>query len=111
MIYHVYNADTPVADVYTDNGNEVTKIDKLVPDGIMQPFSGDDASTLRFYNFLKSRCYEDGRADLPEILEVMGLSWNSPYDFCRKTHGVTWEDFFWIRYDGEDITWEDVRVR
>jgi len=34
---------------------------------------------------------------------------NDPWEWNRKTHGVTWEDFFWIKFDGESISWEDVR--
>lgn len=41
---------------------------KWKPDGLNQPFSGSRLTLERFYRFLKSRCYEDGRADLQEIL-------------------------------------------
>ena len=60
---------------------------------------------------LKDRCYEDSRGNLSEILEYFGLENNNPYKWCEITHGVTWEDFFGIKYDNEDISWEEVRIR
>ena len=44
-------------------------------------------------------------------LERVGLSENNPWKWCRISHGVTYEDFFWIRFEDEDIQWKDVRVR
>lgn len=42
---------------------------------------------------------------------TVGLSENNPWKWCRISHGVTYEDFFWIRFEDEDIQWKDVRVR
>lgn len=111
MVYHVMHMNTPVADVYTNEHNIFQRINRLVPDGPTQPFWEGPMSTQRFYEFMKGRCYEDGRGDLGRILAAAGMTENNPYEWCRRTHGVTWEDFFWIRYEGEDITWEDVRIR
>ena len=116
MVYHIMFRNTPVADVIREK-YFVASIHKYVKDGPCQPFWGDmeklsrQALTNRFYMFLKDRCYEDGRADLPVILEQAGLTSNNPYEFVRLSHGVTYEDFFWIKFDDEDIRWEDVRVR
>ncbi len=117
MIYNVMYMDTLVAKVTTDSNNMTTSIEKYVPDSPMQPFWGDfrnasvQALTSRFYTFLKDRCYEDNRVDLPEILRQAGLSSNNPYEWVKVCHGVTYEDFFWVKFEGEDISWNDVRVR
>ena len=109
--FTVMYQDEPVANVrVSDDHNSVT-IHKLVPDSIIQPFSGNDLSIGRVYSFLKSRCYEDGRADLKRILDQAGLKDNNPWEWNKRTHAVTWEDQLWIRFEGEDITWEDVRWR
>ena len=90
MIYHIMHKDIPVADVYTNEHHIFTE---------------------RFYMFMKDRCYEDGRADLPQILAAAGMTENDPYEWCKRTHGVTYDDFFWIKYDGEEIAWKDVKLR
>jgi len=111
MFFTVMHQDEPVAEVFISKDKKTVHIKKLIPDSIKQPFSGDKLNLERVYNFLKSRCYEDGRADLPEILSQAGLQSNNAWKWVRITHGVTYDDMFWIKYPNEDINWEDVRVR
>lgn len=109
--FTVMHRDTPVADVSVADDHKNVKIDKLVPDSIIQPFGGSDLSVHRVYAFLKSRCYDDYRADLKEILEQAHLTDNNPWKWNKITHGVTWEDELWIRFEHENLKWEDVRWR
>lgn len=112
MVYHIMHMDIPLIDIETDSKHRVIAYKKLVPDSCrMQPFCGDNIHAKRLYDFLKDRCYDDKRSDLPDILAAHGMTTNDPYTWCRKTHGVTYEDFFWIKYDDEEIEWKDVRVR
>lgn len=109
--FTVMHRNEPVAQVEISDDHKKVQIKKLIPDSLVQPFGGNDLSINRVYYFLKSRCYEDGRADLPEILRQAGLKENNPWEWNRITHGVTWEDDLWIRYDQEELHWEDVRWR
>lgn len=111
MEFTVMCLDEPVAVVWLSEDKRKVEIQKLVPDSIRQPFSGKKLDLERVYDFLKSRCYEDGRADLPEILRQAGLKQNNPWEWMRITHGVTYEDMFWIRFPGETLGWKDVRIR
>lgn len=109
--FTVMHENTPVADVSVSDDHKKVKIEKLVPDSMIQPFGGNDYSIDRVYSFLKSRCYEDGRADLNEILAQAHLASNDPWKWNKVTHGVMWDDQIWIRYKGENLRWEDVRWR
>ena len=109
--YHIMTGDTPSIDITMDEKHKIISYKKHIPDKPGQVFWGDNINSVRVYEFLKSRCYEDGRADLKDILSYHGLDGNNPYEWCRLTHGVTYEDFYWIRYDDEDIEWKDVRIR
>lgn len=111
MNFTIMHQDEPVAEIYVSGDKTETKIRKLIPDGIKQPFSGNTYNILRLYRFLKDRCYEDCRYDLPDILEEANMESNNPWEWIKVSHGVTYEDFFWIRFPGEDLTWKDVRVR
>ena len=53
------------------------RITKLIPGGIFQPFSSNKLDLEHFHQFLKGRCYEDGRGDLIEILAQASLSSNN----------------------------------
>ena len=109
--YHVMFMDTPVADVLLRNDRKEIRFIKWLPDGPFQPFSGEKLDLERFYTFLKSRCYEDGRADLPSILRKAHFRNNNPYDWVRLTHGAVYDDFFWIRINDEECSYEEVRLR
>ena len=109
-IYHIMWQDEEVATVLLSQDKKKIHFQRYVY-GIKQPFNGDILTVERFYRFLKDRCYEDGRGDLQEILEMAGLSSNNPYEWVKISHGVTWEDFWWVKFEGEEITWDDVRVR
>ena len=110
-VYHVMHQNRPVADVILSRDRKKIQYFKHVPDGLRQPFSGKKLDVERFYRFLKSRCYEDGRADLDMILKKAGFKDNNPYDWIRLTHGVTYDDFFWIKINDEQITWDEVKIR
>lgn len=103
--------NTPVTNVLISDDHKKVQIEKLVPDSIIQPFGGNDLSLDRVYRFLKSRCYEDNRADLQEILMQANLTANDPWKWNQITHGVMWDDQIWIRYEGETLRWEDVQWR
>ena len=111
MEFTVLHMDEPVANVWVSADHKQVRIDKLIPDGFKQPFCGGKLDTFRVYQFLKDRCYEDGRGDLQEILAQAGMSSNDPWEWVKHSHGVTYEDFWWIRFPGEQLTWKDVRVR
>lgn len=111
MEFTVMCLNEPVAIVRLSDDKRNVEIEKLAPDSIRQPFSGDKLDLERIYDFLKGRCYEDCRADLQDILKQAGLTENNPWEWMRITHGVTYEDMFWIRFPGETLRWENVRVR
>ena len=58
--------------------------------------------------FFESRCFERGRADKDELLRGLGLNSYEPLDIARITHGVLIDDFTWIRFEGETLTWHDI---
>ncbi len=105
--FEVLSRNTVVARVIVA-GKNVCVTKENVPIAI-QPFKRDPCTMTDIYNFLKDRCYEDGRYDLSDILHEAALTSNDPWAWNKLTHGVTADDFWWIRWKGETLTWEDVR--
>ena len=108
--YHIMHENDPVADVSITNDHKEIIYSIWMPAGCNQPFCAGRLDLMRFYRFLKDRCYEDTRGDLPEILREAGLTSNDPWKWVRITHGVSWHDHIWIKFDDEDLKWEDVRI-
>ena len=48
--------------------------------------------------FFKDRTYQENRADLPDILEEMGLTKYDPIKMCKYSNGRTAEDGKWIEF-------------
>ena len=43
---------------------------------------------------------EDNKNAYSEVIEIL-----------KKTHGVSFDDFFWVKFNNENITWDEVRIR
>lgn len=86
----------------------------------IEDFNDDPLCTFMGYNehtipnimrFLQERCFPETRADRDVLLELLGLRVYNPLDIVRKTHGRMVGDFFWIRFKGENLIWEDFPPR
>ena len=73
-----------------------------------QPFWGGAINFARVCEFVESRCFDESRADKRELLEAFGLSEYNPWKIVKITHGRMWDDFMWLKFPGENITWKDV---
>ena len=106
--FTVMYEDHPVTEISLSEDKKDISIKKIIPDSVFQPFSGNRQDIFRIYDFLKSRCYEDERADLKDILKKAKLKHNNPWEWVKLTHGVTYEDKFWIKFPGEKLKWRDL---
>ncbi len=78
----------------------------------LEQFFGKRPHTIEYlYKIFESRCIDRNRPDLKDFLDYYGLKEYNAYEFCLKTHGVSTQDFFWIKWADETITWDDVKVR
>jgi hypothetical protein len=80
-------------------------------DMIKQPFIKKPVTLSYVLSFLEKRSIPRNRYDIQGILQRMGLDHYDTLAILRITHGVDYDDFFWIKFEGENISWNDVRVR
>lgn len=92
------------------NTDEVT-VTNYTDDIASQAIGKTPPTIERIEALLEERCFDRGRADLREILKAMDLPFYDPEQIVRKTHGVFMDDFYWIRFAGEDLKWKDVNIR
>ncbi len=107
-VYHIMFHDTAVADVTLSKDHKAISYVLFEPPGIRQPFSGGRLNLNRFFQFLHSRCFEEGRGDLPEILKLYHMKDYNVWEMVRKTRGIMMDDGFWIRFDNESVSWKEV---
>ena len=61
--------------------------------------------------FFESRCFPRERRNCKQLLSDLGLEEYIPLDIVRKTYGRQLEDYCWVRFEGEDMSYEDVKLR
>ena len=78
---------------------------------VKQLFAQENMTRYQLNKILEMRCFEKERGDIWEILEHLGLEEYNPQEMVKKTHGVSYNDYIWFRFPGENLTAKDVLVR
>ena len=101
-----------MADVELDAKNKVTVINKT--DVIInRPFGINEKPTLKDLDvFFEERCFPKARANCKQLLNDLGLDFYDPLAIVVKTHGRQWDDYNWIKFEGETLDYEtDIKLR
>lgn len=107
--FEVYWKDEITARVYVKE-HDVT-VSRFTDHPLKQIFAQKKMTRYQLNRILELRCWERDRADINELLENIGLQEYNPQEIVRKTHGVSFNDYIWIRFPGEKLTSKDVLVR
>ena len=105
--FAIWRADTPVCDYLVSEDEQVsytiiTKFKELMITTIHRPLDISD-----IYYLFSCRVFQDRTPFTYPVLERMGLEKYNVYNILRRTHGITPYDEYWIRFDGETLTYED----
>lgn len=76
-----------------------------------QPFLQKTVNLQDINYFLKDRCIPADKINMQEILESLGLKDYDVIDILKKTHGLDYDDFIWIKFSDENIKYNDIRIR
>lgn len=83
---------------------------EVYTDNIMEHPFPNSHTLMDILGILKNRVICKERFD-DDLKRMTGIKEYNVYDLLHNTHGVDIDDFTWFKFDGEDITWNDVRVR
>lgn len=107
MLIHVWHRDDKIAEIMKE-GKKVFVRDST-NDKLLSPFGLREMVTSEELDlFLKSRCIPSTRENVKEFLIKLGLKYFSILDIIEITHGWMAEDNFWLTFDDEEISWEEV---
>ncbi len=107
--FEVYWKDEITARVSVQ-GSRV-KVSRYVEHPLKQLFAAPVMTRYQLNQIFELRCWDRNRGDMPEILHQLGLKDYNPYEIVRRTHGVSYNDYIWFRFPGEQLTSKDVLVR
>ena len=101
----LYLRDIPVLGI-SENGNcKILDFDRL-------PFAlrKEDVTYPEFVEWASNRTLSIGRSFAKEILNSLRLSQTNRYAVCKACRGLSLEDAYWIRQDGDEKTWKEVSL-
>ena len=74
-----------------------------------RPFGSNIKPTIRDVECLfEERCFPQGRGDMRDMILHLPTGYDT-LAILEETHGVLVDDYFWIRFEGEKLTWDDVK--
>ena len=106
ITFDVYNKRDLLSHVEVKN-NEVSVIN-YTDSKLFTPFLIDNVNAGTVMTFFTNRWIEKTRPDFNERLSELGLDEYDPIEVVKLTHGLRFEDYTWIKFDGEDITYEEL---
>lgn len=109
MDFSVMWENEKTADVHVDGSKVIIKRYVLHP--AKQIFCKDEMTRYELGQIMRTRCWDEHRDGLKRLLKAIGLSEYNPYEICRKTHGVMFQDKIWFCYKGEQLSYEDVAIK
>lgn len=109
----IYFKDTPITDIkicktyrkadieitnYTENSNLLT-------------FITDKPKEKEIMTWLETRCFPRSRDNARQLLDDLGLPLYDTLDILKITHGLLFEDYYWIKFKGEEIDYDAIKIR
>lgn len=95
----------PVLEIRENGTCKVLDLDRL-------PFAlrRENVQFVDFIEWASNRTLSIGRSYAKEILNSFRLSQTNRYAVCKACRGLSLEDSYWIRQDGDEKTWEEVNL-
>lgn len=91
-----------------DNKAHIKKYD---PDPIRHLFPWEDTDAYHVAEILEGRCWPRNRDNINDLLHACGLKEYDVMGIIKATHGCMYNDEIWIRFEGENLTYDDVNLR
>lgn len=88
--------------------NNRAKVQRFTDHPVKQIFRDDEIDVFRLANILETRCWQRDCRNIDNYLKKLGIPYYDPLAIVKKTHGVSYNDFLWFRFNGESLTWKDV---
>ena len=101
--------DEKTADVtVTENAARIRRYTK---NPAKQIFCKDQMTLFELGEIFKWRCWDERRENIEKYLFKLGLAQFNPYKICKRTHGAMYQDNIWFKFEGERLSWKDVKCR
>ncbi len=76
-----------------------------------QIFAKEEMTLYELGEVIKTRCWDPNRDNIEAYLKKLGLTEFNIYEIVRHTHGLMFQDYIWFLFEGETITYDDIKIR
>lgn len=97
--------DIPVLDIQEHGICMILDFDRL-PFALRRP----EVTFADFVEWASNRTLSVGRSYAKEILNILRLSQTNRYAVCKACRGLSLQDSYWIRQDGDEKKWDEVNL-
>lgn len=101
-----YWKDEPISEVHVNSTN--VHIKRFSSHPVKQIFAQSNMDIFRLSKILETRCWQRESRNIDNYLKKLNLNYYDPLSIVRKTHGVSYNDFLWFQFKGEDLEWAKV---
>lgn len=91
--------------------DSIVRIRRYTKNPAKQIFCKDQMSLFELGEIFKWRCWDERRENIEKYLFKLGLAQFNPYKICKRTHGAMYQDNIWFKFEGEALSWNDVKCR
>ncbi len=97
--------NTPILEIKDDGTCIVLDLERL-------PFAlrKEKVAYSEFVEWAMNRTLSIGRSYAKEILNTLRLPQNNRYAIFKACRGLSLEDSYWVKQDGDTVTWEEVNL-
>lgn len=108
----VYDKENLVTDIWIENEQiKIKRYDNRIGHQLFLMPDTSNITKKEFLEIMELRAIPKTRDGIERILNYLGLEKYDLMKLLRKTHGVSGNDFLWLRFDNENICYNDVKVR
>lgn len=113
MHLQVFIKDKMIAELDFDPKTKIVENYKTYSDDIyFLPFGMHNrVSYMGLIDFLEFRCFPKTRQNVKKLLDALGIPEYDPIAITKRTYGRMYSDYMWLKYDYEDITYDDIKIR
>lgn len=102
--------DTCTAKLVFDVHKKEIKFENFHTNPLLVPFGVKTSATWNnFTSFMEERVFPSTRANVRQLLKLLDVPYYDPYLIICKTRGIMMNDNFWIKFENEVITFEDIK--
>lgn len=112
VLYFMWRDKVHARITYDFITEEVT-VENYVDNPLLLPFGVNKNPTMKdFEQFIRERCMPETRFEMKPLLKYLDIPAYDPWYIVKQNHGITPEDYGWIKYGEEDTTtYDEIKIR